>query len=134
MKELWNNLRGESPWVQWVVFGLLGLVVLAVIIGSASGGDGDSPAGGSPGELTRSEYGKKWPLAVDHGTVRCEGSGGVGEVIFTDPNGIEYGVNGLASNDYTPIDSIWRSEPGLEKYGLKVSMDPIINAGLKLCG
>ena len=86
-----------------------------------------------PGEISASEYGKKWPLTVDSGVVRCEGSGAAGEVIFTAPDGTEYAVNGTAQANYPPIDPIWRYDPELKKYEIKVSMGPVLDTGLALC-
>lgn len=84
------------------------------------------------GNVSSDEFGSKWPLTVDSGDLRCEGSQGFGSVVFTDPDGNEYGVNGVAvGQGYPPIDPIWKDDPELA--GLKISIGPLIDRGLSLC-
>jgi hypothetical protein len=84
-------------------------------------------------EVSRDEFGAEWPLTVDHGTLRCEGSEGFGAVVFTDPDDNEYAVNGTAKGKgYQAVDPIWRDDPELA--GLKVPIGPLIDRGLSLCG
>jgi hypothetical protein len=89
----------------------------------------------TPGEVTKAEFGKKWPLSVPSGLLRCESFGPeLGEVIFTAPDGTEYGLNGTAQDGgYPPIDPIWLYEPGMKRYGLKINIGPLIDRGLALC-
>jgi hypothetical protein len=85
------------------------------------------------GNVSSEEFGSSWPLNVDSGDLRCEGSKGFGAVVFTDPDGNEYGLNGVAlSQGYPPIDPIWKDSPELP--GLKVSLGPLIDRGLAMCG
>jgi hypothetical protein len=72
-----------------------------------------------------------WPLTADEGVLRCEGSGGVGQVTI-DVDGTKYAVNGSAKGDKSnaAIDPIWAEDttPGLKK-----SIGPLIQEGLALC-
>lgn len=95
---------------------------------------------GETGEnVSRSDLGNAWPLTVKSGTIRCDGSEGFGAVVFTDPDGNEYGVNGTAkSQGYAPIDPIWRDDHSLDEYldpgaVYKIDISPLIKRGLKLC-
>lgn len=84
------------------------------------------------GNVSSDEFGADWPLTVDSGDLSCEGSNGFGAVVFTDPDGNEYGVNGVAAGQgYSPIDPIWKDDPELA--GLKISIGPLIDRGLSLC-
>ena len=65
-----------------------------------------------PGFLSRADFGKRWPLTVEAGVVSCERhSGGLGSVIFMDPEGHRYAVNGIAQGHYPKLPQIDR---GLE--------------------
>jgi hypothetical protein len=77
--------------------------------------------------------GSEWPLTVDRGELSCNGSGGVGEVVFTSKDGTEYSVNGLAkgTGKYTDIMDIWADDPSVS--GLKIDMGPLTEKGLSLC-
>ena len=82
--------------------------------------------------VSRDEVGAGWPLTVESGTLRCEGSERFGAIVFTDPDGNEYAVNGVAKGDgFAPIDPVWRDDPELA--GLKVPLGPLIERGLALC-
>jgi|SRR5665811_1269652 len=97
----------------------------------------DEPAGSNydanaieanPGEVSRSEYGKDWPLKVSHGILRCDDEA----VTFLAPDGTEYGVNGTAlTQGFPEIDPIWQNSP--DPYVPKVNIGPIIDLGLELC-
>jgi hypothetical protein len=95
----------------------------------------EEPAPPQPGEVTRSEFGEDWPLTVASGTIRCDGSPGAGQVIFTAPtSGTEYALNGTAlEGGYASIDPIWRYEPGMAKYELRVNIGVLTDRGLALC-
>lgn len=91
-----------------------------------------SLTGCGEGNVSSDEFGSDWPLTVDSGDLRCEGSEGFGAVVFTDPGGDEYGLNGVAlSQGYPPIDPIWKNDPDLA--GLKISIGALIDRGLSLC-
>jgi Protein of unknown function (DUF2511) len=51
---------------------------------------------GEPGFLSRADFGKRWPLTVEAGVVSCEQH----SVIFMDPEGKRYAVNGTAMAHY----------------------------------
>ena len=96
--------------------------------------------------VTRSMFGKEWPLTVNSGTLKCLDYGGV---VFISEEGIIYGVNGTAkthgrSAGYANIENIWADdletkkqlmEAGVsEKYATsKISIGPLLDEGLKLC-
>jgi len=93
-----------------------------------------SDAGLGPNEvrITKDDFGDDWPFTVDEGVLAGNGSGGIGEVIFT-VDGVTYAVNGTArgTGKYTEIDEIWADDPELA--GLKKNIGPIIDRGLELC-
>lgn len=125
---------------------LLPILVAAVVSGCAGapgvhGAQIASDSGVSrdtgPVTLTSSDYGNDWPLTVPTAVVRCEDplSNGYGSVTVT-IEGTEYAVNGDARQsgrwpDFT-TSSYWRDDTQLGA-GVKVSIDPVIEAGLKLC-
>lgn len=79
--------------------------------------------------ISRDDFGADWPLTVSHGELRCEEPSAV---VFTAPDGTEYGVNGMATTQgYAEIDPIWRRDPS----GIVPRMDigPLIDRGLELC-
>jgi hypothetical protein len=90
---------------------------------------------GEPGFLSRADFVKRWPLTVEAGVVSCERySDGVGSVIFMDPEGKRYAVNGLATAHYKylpEIDEIWAPDP--TNPGTKINISPVIERGLELC-
>lgn len=87
--------------------------------------------------LRRSEFGSKWPLSVDEGTVVCiQDAGRV--VIFFESDGTRYAVNGTSKGPTTMarfrlqrINDIWLDNPELP--GTKISIGPVLDAGLRLC-
>lgn len=95
-----------------------------------------APTATPAGYISKSMFGDKWPLSVEDGVVQCRyGS----HVVFV-AGGKVYAVNGIASGamkagkeDYVDIREIWVDDarPGHE--GLKISITPVIDAGLKLC-
>jgi len=80
-------------------------------------------------EVTADQFGDKWPLTVDKGTLHCEPPT---RIVFTAPDGQKYGVNGSASNDYVTIIEITKDT---ENMGYKFKMSPniLIDEGMKLC-
>ena len=93
------------------------------------------------------DYGDAWPFTVPQGELRCiQGD----RVVFT-AGDISYAVNGLAvSAGYAPIEPIWRPDlpmirtlakafdmtvpESMENETLvRVSIGPVIDAGLALC-
>lgn len=80
-------------------------------------------------EVTADQFGDKWPLTVDKGTLHCEQPT---RIIFTAPDGQKYGVNGSAQNDYVTIMEITKDT---EIMGQKIKMNPsvLIEEGMQLC-
>jgi hypothetical protein len=83
-------------------------------------------------EITKAEYGDRWPFTVEKGILRCED----GMVVF-ESDGNEYGVNGLAQNQFKKdIGTILQDD---DQYGqinghsVKKSVEPIIKDGRNLC-
>lgn len=97
--------------------------------------------------ISKQDFGESWPFTVDSGTLACT-SGGI--VTFT-ANGNRYAVNGTASAAGHPdIEPIWAMnwtmieemaealditpDEAVEQLGpIRISISPIIKAGLKLC-
>lgn len=89
---------------------------------SSNGGRGET-------HVSRTQLGDDWPLTVEEGNLRCEPPS---RVVFTDPSGHEWGVNGMAvTHGYREIDPIWADNPEIP--GLKKSIGPLIDRGLALC-
>jgi hypothetical protein len=106
----------------------------------AAGCDSSSPGtNGSSGEAQTREISKadlpkgdRWPLTVNSGLLRCEGSNGFGAVVFRAPDGMDYGVNGVAlGKHFADIKPIWRKDP--DSPGLRIDIGPLIDIGLTLC-
>jgi hypothetical protein len=87
-------------------------------------------------KITESEYGEKWPLSVQNGTLNCTPLGTLAIVTFT-ANGVTYAVNGTAKarakqNGWREINEIWRDNPN-PQHGPKINIGPIVEKGLSLC-
>jgi hypothetical protein len=80
-------------------------------------------------EVSAAQFGDKWPLTVNKGTLHCEPPT---RIVFTAPDGQKYGVNGSASNDYISILEITKET---ENMGVNFKMDAsiLIEEGMKLC-
>lgn len=83
-------------------------------------------------EITDDEYGDRWPLTVDKAKLCCRHN-----AVWIEVNGKRFGLNGLAKgflerHGYTvhELEEIWRPDPEIE--GLRVSIGPLIDDGLKL--
>lgn len=106
-------------------FVVLGLVTLI--------GFSNSNAAGNSREVTRKEFGEKWPLTVDKGVIECRQSFGPksGVVVFV-AGGKTYALNGLAkSRKFADIEPIWRPNPDIPQ--LKMDIGRLIEEALKLC-
>ena len=77
--------------------------------------------------INRSYLGNDWPLSVESGTLRCEGAGAI---VFTAPDGTDYGVNALAAQ-YADIAPIWAADPTGQF--AKRDIGPLVNEGQRLC-
>lgn len=114
--------------------GALVIVVVSFLAACSSATDGTGESEVSEiAEVSRQSMGDEWPLTVEAGTLSCQGSGGIGEVVFTAEDGTRYSVNGLAkqTGKYEDIMSIWAEDPNLA--GLKINMSPLLERGLALC-
>jgi hypothetical protein len=96
-------------------------------------------------KVSRSMYGKEWPLTVESGTLKCLGYGGV---VFIS-NGRVYGLNGTAKTygrdkGYADLKTIWADDTTLikslmaagateEEASAKINIGPLIESGLELC-
>ena len=87
-------------------------------------------------EVTRAEFGERWPFSVERGVVDCVG---VSEAVFR-ANGVTYAINGRArslakSHGYVDLadSDIWRDDPRYPGTGLKVSIHGMINLALQQC-
>ena len=85
--------------------------------------------------MSQADYGDKWPLMLDVGTLRCEGPGAVS---IMSGEGIIYSVNDTAKRwsrtnnlAWEDIDALWASDPSAE--GRKMKLEPLIADGLALC-
>ena len=97
--------------------------------------------------ITAQEFGAKWPFTVSSGTLNCSPP----SVVTFRANGRTYAVNGMASSrGYAAIEPIWKLDDTIaaqyakikgitvaaaraEVGTMRVSISPIIQAGLALC-
>lgn len=93
-------------------------------------------------EISKDDFGEKWPFTVDKGILKCDGAA----VTFT-VEGKEYPINGVASQKTVyKTEDIWAYDDkmiqGFIDAGMtedeiepkpRKSIAPIIDAGLKLC-
>lgn len=88
------------------------IIVIMVMMQSKPGGR----------HLTRADFGDRWPLTVEEGTVRREGP-----CILFETNGTTYAVNGTARTmkRWADIHEIWAPAPD----GLRKDISPIMDAG-----
>ncbi|MFC4048343.1 DUF2511 domain-containing protein [Actinomadura syzygii] len=107
---------------------LFGVSLVVFLAGCGSGG-----GSGKTREVSRADYGDRWPLTVPAGTLRCDGADGVGAVTIT-VDGATYAVNGTAKSDgrYRDLTEIWAADPQVP--GLRVPADALTEDGLRLCG
>jgi hypothetical protein len=100
-----------------------------------------SAAHSSSGRVSRLQFGEKWPLLVDSGTLACDG-----QAVTFRAEGILYAVNGTAmtrrlEKDIDPIwapgDPVWITDRQTKKRvnagPPKRDIGPLIQAGLQLC-
>lgn len=80
-------------------------------------------------EVTADQFGDKWPLTVDKGSLHCEPPT---RIVFTAPDGQKYGVNGTASLDYVTILEITKDQENLG-HTFKKDVTNLIEEGMKLC-
>ena len=97
--------------------------------GRASRGCG---CGGDGQPVTWEEMRERWPLSIPGGCLVCVDPFAV---VFKHKSG-RYAINGTAGNSPSnkPIDPIWADDPRYEQFGFKISIEPLISLGLRLCG
>lgn len=91
------------------------------------------PTATPAGFITRAMFGDAWPFTVDEGQLACNAQ----QHITFASGGVTYALNGLAKGairggaPYQLIDAIWLDNPS--RAGLKISLRPVLDAGLQLC-
>ncbi len=80
-------------------------------------------------EVSRADLGDDWPLTVESGVLRCEGS-----AVTLESGGTVYYLNGTAKGRGIGEDpaSIWADDEA-NKMGLKKSLATLVIMGLDLC-
>lgn len=118
--------------------------VLSVLIGlgllTACGDTAAPSPRANSQQIVRADLGSKWPFMVEGGTLRCD----LGAVTFA-AGGKTYALNGTARNQraergWHEAEPILADDPVLVKTAerdggyAKMSTQPLIDSGLKLCG
>ena len=97
--------------------------------------------------IKEADFGQAWPFTVSRGELRCSPP----RIVTFSANGVSYAVNGTASGaGFAPIDPIWdynwamldemakilgiTVEQAKAQSPIRISISPIIEAGLALCG
>jgi hypothetical protein len=94
---------------------------------------------GDPGLMVSTDYGAEWPLTVPYAVVHCEnitaGNLRLQVITLDTPDGTTYAVNGTAMDhtELPELEPIWAPDPQFPK-DAKVSISPVIDRGLALCG
>ena len=80
-------------------------------------------------EIVADDFGTDWPLTVEDGILVCS----LGQVTFVH-GGVEYAVNPVAERTglYERLEPLRAYET--QGSGAKKSLEPLIDAGLELCG
>lgn len=107
--------------------------------------------------ITKEQFGKKWPLSVDKGNVKCLPIGN-GAVVF-EAGDKTYAVNGTAKgfankHEFYPIEDIWLTDPQFQQMAEEIAksekkpieevikamgtpsrldITPVLDTGEKLC-
>ncbi len=101
-------------------------MTVALVLVAACGGGPSGPTPTPAGYVSRAMLGDEWPLTVEDGVLRCEGS-----AVIIRVGGTDYAVNGAATGKGADIDPIWAADPsGISP---KLSIGPLIDRGLALC-
>ena len=101
----------------------LGVIGFVFVVATITAVDNDAQ------DIVADDFGTDWPLTVEDGTLVCS----LGQVTFVH-GGVEYAVNPVAERTglYERLEPLRASErPGR---GAKKSLEPLIDAGLELCG
>lgn len=121
-----------------VVICICASLAVTIIGGGSTPSPTRTPAPAQPsatpaGYITRAAFGDVWPFTVDDGQLACNAQG---HVTFTSA-GVVYALNGTAKGaidngaSYRVIDEVWRDDPS--NTGLKINLQPALDAGLALC-
>jgi len=120
---------GNVPFRMWHADQHLGVILVAGILTVSCAPQDTETQVPMEAQISRADFGDEWPLTVDEGELRCEPPS---RVVFTDPDGKEWGVNGMAvTHGYPEIDSIWADNPDFPD--TKKSIGPLIDRGLAMC-
>lgn len=109
------------------------LVLVTVLPALVAGCSQDDPVGPGPTHVVhRADFGAKWPLTVDSGTLRCQGEADYGAVTLQ-TDGKVYALNVPASSQKLgrPVNEIWADDP--EAPGSKKEIGLLVAEGLELC-
>lgn len=107
--------------------------MLMSLLFAGCGASGESNSSSAPSKyISANEFGDRWPLLVESGYVDCERGGCV---VFRS-GGETYAINGNAMSwkarrGYSDLEPIWKDDPKIP--GVKVSIAPILDAGLRFC-
>jgi hypothetical protein len=78
-------------------------------------------------EVSREQFGERWPLTVERGTVACRG----GLPVFR-YDGETYALNRAGEKKgFKSLDPIWRDDPAYP--ALKVSLGQLMDVAMKQC-
>lgn len=87
-----------------------------------------------PKLISAEDFGDAWPFVPEEMHLQCLPGNAV---VVTDPEtGRMYGLNGAASGKarqlgLEPLENVWAESTSIP--GTRISVGPVINAGLKLC-
>jgi hypothetical protein len=128
-----SSSEARQPPPTWLVFALLGAIVLAVLVWLANTvwtALSEQDADDDSVEVSATEFGADWPLRPTSGVLRYSVEGTRQAVYFQpDGRGREYGVNGQGRADPLAEDVLTIARPGVLPYQLQ----PLIDRGLQLC-
>ena len=116
---------------ETVLIALTAIVLVTLLALSGCGGSsGESrtvplpPPHGDEQEVRRANLNYAWPFRVDHGTIACHSVRGKPLLLFTDPDGRSYALNGVAEeHGYPEVDPVRNG----------FSLGVIIGDAFKLC-
>lgn len=82
-------------------------------------------------QVTRAQFGAKWPLSIESGTLHCKG-GKAAPAVTLYADGITYALNlNAQSSGYAQPGPIWVDDK--DNAGAKLAMGPLVEEGMKLC-
>lgn len=107
---------------------------MKTLFGLAVGLLGLSCSNASEVKVHRADFGEKWPLVVDEGTVTCRAPKAA---IFRAPDGKEYALNGIAGNlgyaSLRPIQATNAVLSRVAKTTIYQDATPLIDRALTVC-